>query len=80
MRLVNVTIVLTTGVIALCAYEHILTLPQEIKLIWQPRKMSLASILFLVNRYAFLCYSGFGLVAAISWDPSDPDLAALVGD
>ena len=43
-------------VIALLYYDHMLTFPDEIKLIWCQR-FSVISLLFVINRYlAFVCY------------------------
>lgn len=51
----------------LCVYEHLLTLDQEIVSIWK-NKVSVVSFLFVINRYACLCYNAVGLVALVVWD------------
>ncbi|KAI0083627.1 hypothetical protein BDY19DRAFT_976585 [Irpex rosettiformis] len=63
----------------LCAYEYCLTFPAEIRLIWKRRK-SVASILFLVNRYTFLCYSGSGLVQLVAWGSDNSYTGVLTCD
>jgi hypothetical protein len=49
---------------ALFIHEYILTLPQEIKYIWQ-RTPSLSAIFFLLNQYTVLLNQGFQLVQAV---------------
>ncbi|KAI0090073.1 hypothetical protein BDY19DRAFT_905139 [Irpex rosettiformis] len=52
---------------ALFFYEYFLILPDEVKYIWKLKK-SIASYLFIVNRYVVLCVRGFRLVQMVSWE------------
>ncbi len=38
------------SMIALVAYDYIITIPQEITAVWK-RKFSIATLLFVINRY-----------------------------
>ena len=48
--------------VALIVYEHIITLGEEIELIWG-RKFSPVSVLFAVNRYGALLYGALAVSA-----------------
>ncbi|KLO07399.1 hypothetical protein SCHPADRAFT_650413 [Schizopora paradoxa] len=50
------------GLLTLNIYDHIMTLPQEIKYIWK-RKFTAVSFLFFMNRYYALCVFIIGLIA-----------------
>ncbi|KAI0797279.1 hypothetical protein BC629DRAFT_1286210, partial [Irpex lacteus] len=50
---------------ASCLYNYYWTCPREIRCVWQ-RKLSIASCIFLVNRYATVCYNALGMVQLIS--------------
>jgi len=50
------------GLLTLNIYDHIMTLPQEIKYIWN-RKFTAVSFLFFMNRYYALCVFIIGLIA-----------------
>lgn len=52
---------------ALCCYEHIITFGEEVRCVWG-RRISGASALFLVNRYATLTLSLAGLVQVVPWN------------
>lgn len=47
-------------------YEYFLTLSREIRFIWW-RKWSLASCLFLLNRYVVLCTRSIKLAQIVPW-------------
>ncbi|CAE6529331.1 unnamed protein product [Rhizoctonia solani] len=49
--------------LALLLYDHVLTLPTEVELVW-PAKMSLVKGAFLVNRY--LCPLALAFVCAVN--------------
>ena len=53
--------------VALFFYEYFLILPDEVRYVWKMKK-SIASYLFLVNRYVVLCIRGFRLVQMVSWE------------
>ncbi|KAK7681838.1 hypothetical protein QCA50_015185 [Cerrena zonata] len=44
--------------IAMIVYDHIITIPEEVKMLWSRRK-SFATIVIIVNRYALLAYGAF---------------------
>lgn len=52
--------------VALYLYEYFLTLSKEVQCVWR-RKLSVASILFILNRYVVLCNRMIRLVQAVSW-------------
>ncbi|KAI0765833.1 hypothetical protein BC629DRAFT_913079 [Irpex lacteus] len=55
---------------ALCIYEYLVTLDLEITRVWgirRSRKVSVVTLLFIVNRYACLCYVGSDLVQLAAW-------------
>lgn len=52
--------------LALCCYEHLITLADEVRCIWR-RRVSGATILFLVNRYAILVLSLASIVNIVRW-------------
>lgn len=52
---------------ALCCYEHVITLADEVRCIWR-RRVSGATILFLVNRYAILVLSVASIVNIVRWE------------
>ncbi|KAI0083647.1 hypothetical protein BDY19DRAFT_858844, partial [Irpex rosettiformis] len=47
-------------------YDFFLTLPQEVNKIWR-RKVTIATVLFLLNRYVFMMSRGMRTVQAVSW-------------
>lgn len=55
----------------LCCYEHIITFGEEVRCVWG-RRISGASALFLVNRYATLTLSLAGLVQVVPWSKALP--------
>ena len=57
---------LTTRLPALLVYDYLLTLPQEVELIWC-RKPSATMILFLVNRCSIAIVRGFTSIQFVSW-------------
>ena len=57
---------LTCCDLALLYYDYFLTLPAEIQCIWN-RKLTLASILFLINRYATLVVRTLLIIQTVSW-------------
>ncbi|KAI0765828.1 hypothetical protein BC629DRAFT_1648407 [Irpex lacteus] len=59
---------------ALSVYEYVITLPQERRLMWQ-RKLSLASVLFFVNRYAIILENALMLASMAIWAGPDTSLA-----
>lgn len=61
----------------LCVHDYFLTLPREVAYIWQ-RKLSIASWLFLVNRYATLYFSVSGAMEVVIWDPHKVNMANQV--
>ncbi|KAI0765786.1 hypothetical protein BC629DRAFT_1442863 [Irpex lacteus] len=63
---------------ALFFYEYFQILPDEVKYIWELKK-SIASYLFLVNRYAVLCIRGFRLVQMVSWARRNAHTADVFG-
>ncbi|KAI0765825.1 hypothetical protein BC629DRAFT_1648404 [Irpex lacteus] len=60
--------------IALSVYEYAITLPQERRRMWQ-RKLSLASVLFFVNRYAIILENALMLASMAIWAGPDTSLA-----
>lgn len=61
---------------AFCIYEHALTLHREMESVWR-RKISMVSLLFVVNRYSILCYSALSMIQVVSWSryAHNPDVA-----
>ncbi|KAI0083623.1 hypothetical protein BDY19DRAFT_910450 [Irpex rosettiformis] len=55
-----------TAALMLTLYEYCLTLSLERELIWR-RKMSVVSVLFLINRYALILQSFFNVVNSSIW-------------
>lgn len=51
---------------ALCCYEHLITFDEEVRCIWR-RRISAATILFVVNRYAILALSAASIIGIIPW-------------
>ena len=43
--------------IALLLYDYLINLPSEVRCIWK-RKLSAATVLYLINRYGILIYKG----------------------
>ncbi|KAI0765823.1 hypothetical protein BC629DRAFT_1596613 [Irpex lacteus] len=68
---------LQIAAIALSVYEYAITLPQERRLMWQ-RKLSLASVLFFVNRYAIILENALMLASMAIWAGPDTSLANRV--
>ena len=65
----------------LCFYEHIITFGEEVRCVWG-RRVSGASVLFLLNRYAILVVSLASIVQVLPWTmvlPKDVDLPNLSG-
>lgn len=52
--------------VALCCYEHLITFDDEVRCVWR-RRISGASTLFLLNRYAILAASLVGVVQVVPW-------------
>lgn len=50
----------------LCCYEHLITFDEEVHCIWR-RRISAATILFVVNRYAILALSAASIIGIIPW-------------
>ncbi|KAI0804570.1 hypothetical protein BC629DRAFT_1188478 [Irpex lacteus] len=65
-----VTSSMQAALMALCLYDHFLTLDREVACIWK-RKLSIASWLFLVNRYATLCCNMIAAVEMVVWNPQE---------
>ncbi|KAI0083245.1 hypothetical protein BDY19DRAFT_998718 [Irpex rosettiformis] len=59
-----------SAALALSIYEYCVTLSEEQRLIWQ-RKASLASLLFLVNRYGILFENALMVVSMVLWAGPD---------
>lgn len=53
--------------LALCCYDHAITFSEEVKYVWQGRKSG-ASVLFVLNRYAFLIASLASMVQVVPMD------------
>lgn len=51
---------------ALCFYEYMITFSEEVRCVWR-RRVSGASVLFLVNRYTMLVVSLASIVQVIPW-------------
>ncbi|TFY59207.1 hypothetical protein EVJ58_g5932 [Rhodofomes roseus] len=47
-------------------FEHIVTLPDEIRFIWR-RKLTMSSLIFLLNRYILFLYGLVNVVGVIPW-------------
>ena len=62
---------------ALLYYDYLLTIPAEIQCIWK-RKLTLASILFLINRYATLVTRTLLIIQTVSWSHVTDDEADKV--
>lgn len=58
-------------------YDYVLTLSQEIKCVWR-RRFSVASLLFVVIRYAALCYNALTMAHLILWTPDQVSIAEIV--
>jgi hypothetical protein len=56
----------------LLAYDHVLTLPSEIRVIWSRPIRKLGVWLFLINRYYGLAVSIFGNLSAVATDNFAP--------
>lgn len=52
---------------ALCCYEHIITSDDEVRCIWR-RRISGATVLFVLNRYAILVVSLASIVQVLPWN------------
>lgn len=52
---------------ALCCYDYIITFDAEVRCIWR-RKISGASVLFVLNRYATLVASLASIVQFLPWE------------
>lgn len=61
--------------VVLCWYEHIITLGEEVRCVWKKR-ISAASVLFLLNRYLTLVSSLVSVVLLLPW-PSFPEVAGF---
>ncbi|KAI0083633.1 hypothetical protein BDY19DRAFT_910454 [Irpex rosettiformis] len=59
---------------ALYIYDYALTLPLEIQYVWW-HECSVTSILFLVNRYAMLCYTALEVVEFVPWTSTSVQIA-----
>ena len=55
---------------ALVFYEYVITLQDEIDMIWR-RRWNAATVLFVVNRYLMLLYNAVGLVIPTTFKVSD---------
>ncbi|KAI0083247.1 hypothetical protein BDY19DRAFT_900581 [Irpex rosettiformis] len=62
---------------ALCFYDYLLTFPWERRLIWQ-RKLSFASLLFLINRYCIILENALIIVTLLLWEGQDTWLNNIV--
>ncbi len=51
----------------------------EIERIWK-RRVSLVTLLFVVNRYVCLCYTAFSLVDIVAWGNTNADTADRVSN
>ncbi|PCH39925.1 hypothetical protein WOLCODRAFT_98009, partial [Wolfiporia cocos MD-104 SS10] len=51
---------------ALVIYEHFITFPQEVRLIWRLR-LSSGTVIFLANRYFVLLYAIFSIMGVFNW-------------
>ena len=56
---------------ALCIYDYLLTLHRETGCIWKER-FSVASTLFLLNRYVTLCNCVVNMVELVPWVARNP--------
>lgn len=56
----------TLAASALCCYEYVITLDEEMRCIWR-RRISAASVLFVLNRYAILAASFASLFQVLPW-------------
>lgn len=65
--------------IALCWYEHAITFGEEVRCVWRKR-ISVASVLFLLNRYLTLVSSTVNMVQLLPWQsrPEGPRYPYLV--
>ncbi|KAI0765826.1 hypothetical protein BC629DRAFT_1725614, partial [Irpex lacteus] len=54
----------------LCIFEHVATFDLEIIRMWR-RRVSPVMLLFIINRYACLCYAASGLVQLAAWGNVD---------
>ncbi|RPD52569.1 hypothetical protein L227DRAFT_558591 [Lentinus tigrinus ALCF2SS1-6] len=61
---------LAVGSVALIVYEHLLTVMQEYRVIWQ-RKISVPMVLFIINRYGLLAFGIIYLLSTFLWWPDD---------
>ncbi|KAI0925425.1 hypothetical protein AcV7_005677 [Taiwanofungus camphoratus] len=52
---------------SLVLYEHVLTFAEEVRLI-RSSKLTSATVLFLLNRYAILAWSVAGILDVLPWD------------
>ncbi|RPD76860.1 hypothetical protein L226DRAFT_569102 [Lentinus tigrinus ALCF2SS1-7] len=57
---------LAVGSVALIVYEHLLTVMQEYRVIWQ-RKISVPMVLFIINRYGLLAFGIIYLLSTFLW-------------
>lgn len=61
--------------VVLCWYEHIVTLGEEVRCVWKKR-ISAASVLFMLNRYLTLVSSLVSVVLLLPW-PSFPEVSGF---
>ncbi|KAI0804569.1 hypothetical protein BC629DRAFT_1437859 [Irpex lacteus] len=73
----DLTNFIQVAMIAVCLYDCFLTLPREVAFVWQ-RKFSIASWLFLVNKYATLFCTTLRAVELVTWNPDEPHMADTV--
>lgn len=52
---------------ALIFYEHLMTLSQEVRLVWG-HKLTGATVIFFLNRYLLLAFGVATLLQVFAWD------------